>query len=358
MMGTSVNMSKLLMLSVVGAAAAFGLERFFASDHGSGSLLLNLVFWTGMAMGCVALIAAAEIAHATWHKPLFRRLAVAHAYFPVVLVFFAVYATRVGQYPWAGEGGAWLNKPFFIGRYVVLLLAGWGIARRFITLSLRGIDSARRWAVLYCFYFMAFMSMVGFEWVMSLEKPWFSTLFGAWFMVSAWLSAICAAAILLFRMRAQMDGPLAYAQKSIGGLMFGFATFWAYFYFSQLIVIWYGNLPEETSYLARRIGYHTPYWFLARLIFTMVWVIPFATLLSRANKTRPPVTLTLALIILAGFLAEFWLCIHPVVPVNLIAAAVEFVVMGFLFLSVMRSTTELVPAGTPEAVPAGAAAAH
>jgi len=116
MMGTSVNMSKLLVLSVVGAALAFGLERVLGSDHGSGSLLINLVFWTGIAMGCVAIPAAAEIAHATWHKPLFRRLAVANAYFPVLLVFFLVYATQVDQYPWAGDGGRWLNKPFFIGR--------------------------------------------------------------------------------------------------------------------------------------------------------------------------------------------------------------------------------------------------
>jgi len=357
-MGTNVTMPKLLILSVVGAAIAFGLERFLGSDHGSGSLLINLVFWTGMATGCVAVMAAAEVAHATWHKPLFRRMVVAHAYFPVVLVFFLVYATQVDQYPWAGEGGRWLNKPFFIGRHIFLLLVGWGIARRFIALVLRGVDASRRWAVLYCFFFMAYMSMVGLEWVMSLEKPWFSTLFGAWFMVSAWLSAVCAAAVILFRMRGQLDDPLKYAQKSIGGLMFGFATFWAYFYFSQLIVIWYGNMPEETTYLARRIGYHTPYWFLARLIFTMVWVIPFATLLSRANKTRPPVTVTLAAIICTGLLAEFWLCIHPVVPVNLLAAVVEFAVMGFLFVSVMRSSAELVPEGTPAAVPAGAAPAH
>ena len=88
--------------------------------------------------------------------------------------------------------------------------------------------------------------MIGIEWFMSIEKPWFSTLFGAFVMVGAFLSGICATTLIVFSWRRRTDTPAKLIQKSMGGLIFGFATFWAYFYFSQLIVIWYGNIPEET----------------------------------------------------------------------------------------------------------------
>lgn len=358
MMGMKVNFPRLMMLAVVAAVVAFIGERALGGEGGSGSLLLTMVFWIGLAEGCVALMAAAEIAHATWHRPVFTRMVSAYPMLLVMVVVFAVRATQLDQYPWAHDAGMWLNKPFFIIRHVVMLLLVWAVARQFTTVSLAGLNSRRLWAVIYCFLFMTHMSMIGFEWVMSLEKPWFSTLYGAWFMVGAWLSGICACAVMLYRLRSQFDDGLRYTQKSIGALIFGFATFWAYFYFSQLIVIWYGNLPEEVGYLARRIGYHTSYWFIARLIFGLVWVIPFTVLLSRANKTRPRVTLWLAMSIYTGLILEFWLMIQPVVHVNVVLGVVYMAVMGFIFAAVMRSGSELLPRGGTMAASAAPEPAH
>jgi riboflavin transporter FmnP len=126
-------------------------------------------------------------------------------------------------------------------------------------------------------------------------------------------------------------------QKSVGGLIFGFATFWAYFYFSQLIVIWYANIPEETGYLVRRIGLHTPYGLMARVIFGMIWMVPFAVLLSRKNKTRAWVTSALAVCVLTGVTMLYWLMLAPVVAVNL-------PLMAVLTASLVRSSDALFPA--------------
>ena len=304
---------------------------------------MSMVFWLGLAEGCVALMAAAEVTHATWHRPILNRMLSAYAMIPVIGVMFLAFIPQLDIYPWIDEHGLWLNKPFFIARHLVLVLVVFLLARRFAADTLRGVDSKRFWGVFYLIAFMAHQSMVGLEWVMSLEKPWFSTLFGAWFMVSALLSGTCVGAIILFGWRSRFDEPLRYAQKSIGGLMFGFATFWAYFYFSQLIVIWYGNLPEEVGYLARRIGYHTPYWALARLIFAMCWVIPFAVLMGRKPKTMPSITLAVGITIMTGLLCEYWLAIHPVASVNPVLGIFNMLLVGVLFASILLSGNALLP---------------
>ena len=348
-----LNLVGVALLAVVGAAAALAVERVFEPEPG-GSLMLTMVFWLAVAEGCVAVMAAAEVAHATWHLPIRRAMNAAHAMIPAMAAFFLVVATQLSIYPWHDRPGVWLAPTFFVVRHLVMFLIVFGVARRFVVTCEAGDDRRRLWGVLYAILFMIHQSMIGFEWVMSLEKPWFSTLFGAWFMVDAFLSGICAAAVLLFCWRRRFDDALRYAQKSIGGLMFGFATFWAYFYFSQLIVIWYGNIPEETHYLAVRIGYHTPYWFIARAVFAMCWVIPFAVLLGRAPKRRPGITLAMALVILAGFLLEKWLMIHvSLLPdgISVPASAVDFVLLGALFVSVMRSRDTLLPAAGAAAMP-------
>jgi hypothetical protein len=144
-------------------------------------------------------------------------------------------------------------------------------------------------------------------------------------------------------MRAPGDERWRFAQRSVGGLMFGFSIFWAYFYFSQLIVIWYGNLPEEVQYLARRIGYHTPYWLLARAIFGLCWVTPFVVLLGKRPKMNPHIVSVVGVLILLGFYFEKWLMIALAAPVSLPLQAVETVLLGILFVLIMASGDHTLP---------------
>jgi len=354
-MGIRLNATSFIGVTVLITAIIYALEQFAVPGPG-GSLLLTMTIWLAIAEGCVALMAGAEIAHAKWHKPILDRMLSAHPMILVIAVLFAAQVPQLSVYPWIEDDGMYLNKTFFIARHFAMPVIMFLFARRFASTALRGLDSRRFWAVIYCFLFIIHQSMIGIEWIMTLEKPWFSTLLGAFFMVSAWQSGICAAAILLFTMRKRFDDELRYVQKSIGGLMFGFAVFWAYFYFSQLIVIWYGNLPEEVGYLAKRIGYHTPYWAVARLIFGMCWVVPFTVLMGRKPKTMPGITTAVGFVILAGFVLEKWLMIVPVVKVNPIVGIVEMALCAFLFVSVMRSGAALLPGGAHVATAAKAQA--
>jgi hypothetical protein len=346
-MGLKVNFAKVMILGAVAAGIVAALENFIQPGSG-GSLLLSMTVWLGMAEGCIALMAAAELCHASWHKPIMRHMLSAQYMIPVIGLFFLVETMQLDVYPWIDESGLWLNKSFFIVRHITMFAIMFLLARRFTSLVLQDNKRNRNWAVVYILLFVIHQSMVGFEWVMSLEKPWFSTLLGAWFMVSAWQSGICAGAVLLYTQRHRFDDGLRYAQLSIGSLMFGFAVFWIYFYFSQLIVIWYGNLPEEVSYLAKRIGRHTDYYYFARIILGMCWLIPFTVLLRHKNKVIPKVTTGLAFIIVTGFVLEKYLMIHPALAVHPVLAIVEILMMGFIFVSVMKSSDELIPARTPE----------
>jgi hypothetical protein len=340
-MGIQLNGPRWMIASLAVAAVVFLAERLIEPAAG-GSLLIVMALFVGLAEGALALMAGAEISDGHWHRPLLKRAASLQYVIPAVALLFVVNLGQLSIYPWIDSGGMWFNKPFFIGRNLVVMIAMFFLARKFLNGSLRGERGARFWAVVYVICFVWHLTMIGIEWFMSIEQPWFSTLFGAFVMVSAFLSGICTLALAVYAWRKREDAPAKLVQKSLGGLIFGFATFWAYFYFSKLIVIWYGNLPEETGYLSKRIAYHTPYWLVARLIFGMIWVVPFAVLLRRKNKTIPAVTSGLGLVVLAGVTLQYWLMLAPVVHVSIPLLVIELALMAFLTISIVRSADALV----------------
>ncbi len=347
-MGIRLNLARWLVASVIVTALAFALERIF-EPAGGGALAITMTVFLGLAEGAIALMAGAEISDGHWHRPLLARAGALCYVIPVGGLLFLANIPQLSVYPWIDTPGVWFNKSFFIARHLVVIAAVFLIARKFVSEAVRGGKRARMWAVLFVILFVWHLTMIGIEVFMSIEEPWFSTLFGAFVMVSAFLSGICALALVIFPWRTRTDAPSKLVQKSIGGLIFGFATFWAYFYFSQLIVIWYGNLPDETMYLAKRIGYHTPYWFVARLIFTMIWVTPFAVLLRRKNKTIPAVTSGLALVVIGGVILQYWLMLVPDCRVSIPALLVELGLMTFLTAAIVNSFEALL--GAPAAVP-------
>lgn len=356
-MGIRLNPTRWMLAAVVMAGLAFALDRVLEPAAG-GALTVAMALFIGLAEGAIVLMAGAEISDGHWHRALLSRAASLVYVIPVGALLFIANIPNLGMYPWAEDPSGWLSKNMYIARHLVLFAIVFAVARKFVIEAMRGGQKARFWAVIYAFLFMIHLSMVGIEWFMTIERPWFSTLFGAFVAISAFLSGICTLNLVVYGWRRRTDAPSKLIQKSLGGLMFGFATFWAYFYFSQLIVIWYGNIPEETMYLAKRIGYHTDYWLPARLIFGMVWMVPFFVLLRRKNKTIPAVTSTLAVIVLSGVTMLFWIMLAPVAPVSLPLLGVLIAMLAFLTASIVRSYDALlrIPAEVP--VEGGHQAAH
>jgi hypothetical protein len=339
----SLGPTGLAIASLAVVAVVFAAESLLKGAHG-GSLILNMTFWLAIAEGSVALIAAAEVSRATWHHPIKERMLAAYPMILVVAVLFLTFIPQMDVYPWWGDPHFWAQKWLFVFRHAAWLLATFLVARKFAAEALKGTHQSRRWGVVYLLLFALGQTIVGLEWVMSLEKPWFSTLFGGYFVVEAFQSGIAVAGVVLLTLRSPEDERWRFAQRSVGLLLFGFSIFWVYFYFSQLIVIWYGNLPEEVQYLARRIGYHTPYWPLARGIFALCWVIPFVVLMGKRPKMNPRIVSTVAVLILLGFYCEKWLMIFPATPILLWLQIVESVLLGGLFWLFMTNGRRTLPA--------------
>lgn len=355
-MGIRLNLMRWMLASALVAGIAIGADYVLEPVAG-GAMIIATALFIGLAEGAICLMAGAEISDGHWHRALLPRAASLVYVIPVgALLFIGGIVPQLSIYPWAGDPSGWLTKNAFIARHLVLFVLVFLVARRFVVEAIRGGQRARFWAVIYAILFMIHLSMIGIEWFMTIERPWFSTLFGAFVAISGFLSGICTLTLVVHGWHRRTDAPARLVRESLGGLMRGFSTFWAYLFFSQLIVIWYGNLPEETMYLAKRIGLHTSYGLPARLILAMVWVIPFFVLLRKKNKLIPMLMSGLAVMILSGITMLFWIMLAPVALVSIPLLIILIALLTFLTASIVRSYDLLLR--VPSEVPAAGTHQH
>jgi hypothetical protein len=185
-------------------------------------------------------------------------------------------------------------------------------------------------------------SLIGFDLVHSLAPYWISNLFGAFFFIGAFLTGLTTLGLMMVFWRGRLDlhGLIGRQQfHDLGKLVFGFSVFWAYLMFSQLLVIWYGNLPEETSFVFFRMaGAWRP---VAIGVGLMVFFIPFAGLIWVKSKVTP---LTFALFLTVSF-AGVWLERYLLIQPNFLADGPLFglpevgITAGFLGLFLIAHGT-------------------
>ncbi len=192
----------------------------------------------------------------------------------------------------------YLNKNFFLARAVVYLviwsLLGWN----FFKFSVRqdndkGVAwtlTAQRWAPAATIFFGFSLTFAAFDWLMSLEPAWFSTIFGVYIFATAVVSSL--ATLIVVTMALRDAGPLAKVVTTehyhdLGKLLFGFNVFWAYIGFSQMMLIWYAALPEETPWYHMRWD-NGPWAGVSLTILIGHFVLPFFFLISRNVKRRLP----------------------------------------------------------------------
>jgi hypothetical protein len=116
--------------------------------------------------------------------------------------------------------------------------------------------------------------------------------------------------------------------------MFGFSLMWAGLFFAQFLTIWYGNLPEEVGFLAKRLS-ASPLRELSVAVLFLLFVIPFPALLSTRAKSNPYVVSAAALSILSGILVERYVFLSPVVRFSPVALAIDFACLLLLFAAVV-----------------------
>ncbi|GAB5518487.1 MAG: hypothetical protein RhofKO_07380 [Rhodothermales bacterium] len=213
---------------------------------------------------------------------------------------------------------AYLNAPFFIAR-VLLYLAVWSfIAWRLWTLSIKQdiendpmtpvkFRKLSAWALPAMAVTTAFAS---YDLLMSTDPHWYSTIFGVYFFGGAFSTAIALTAFTGMLLQKQGDALKGVITSShymdLGKFMFGFTIFWAYIAFSQYMLIWYGNIPEETIWYRHRLEHGWEYLSAALLIFH--FILPFIILISQgAKKTKPILAFMAVWFVVLQWLDHYWL---------------------------------------------------
>jgi hypothetical protein len=190
----------------------------------------------------------------------------------------------------------YLNEGFFTGRAIFYLLAwaflGWRLLKystdQDTTKDKSLTVAVQRFAPVATILFALTLTFAGFDWIMSLDPTWFSTIFGVYIFAGSTVSAL--AALILVTMAMRNSGLL---QKEInvehfhdiGKLMFGFLVFWAYIGFSQFMLIWYAALPEETTFFHHRWD-EGPWKYVSLALVLLHFVVPFFLVISRNAKRK------------------------------------------------------------------------
>src|SRR5437867_8725039 len=290
------------VFTVIGGAAFLWTLVTGAPARAWQSWHFNFMFWTGLAQGLVVVAATQKLAKGHW-SGLVIRLAEAAAAFLVValLLYVGLFVGRSYIFSWLHEPrtdlGAWLSPKFFFVRtgaiYLLLAWLSWRFVRRDLAPDVRelaegrpaerleGRDAITRDAALLVVGFAFGYSLLGFDLMMSLAPKWVSNLFGAFYFMGSFLAALMALAVIAIAVRRRMGLASLISSKQLhdlGKLSFGFTVFWAYLMWAQYLVIWYGNLPEETYFIFYRlIGQWKP---VGVAVFFLVLVIPFVGLLG------------------------------------------------------------------------------
>jgi hypothetical protein len=163
--------------------------------------------------------------------------------------------------------------------------------------------------ILYAFV----LTLTGFDLVMSLDRHWYSTLLGGYFLVGCFYSAVTALylfSLIIAKKDVLKDHLLSRHFHDLGKLVLAFCVFTGYLFYAQFLTIWYGNVPEETRYVILRVKL-TPWEPLAWVILTMVFALPFIVLLGRRTKLKRLAMMLLSLMIMIGMWLERFILVAP-----------------------------------------------
>ncbi len=342
--------------------AALGLALFVLALRGEDPTRawqvfhVNWIFWTGIAGGSIALTAVHKIANAKWSGVILRFGQAAVAFLPVSFLglivvqtvgYDAIYGHMHEELHGLPAGKAWwLSHPVMFTRLFLglgaLFLVGWALIRADLIPDLHAVrhkveagraalydrllagydpspagaaaHEARihRLAPTYAVLYALIFSVLAFDGMMALQPHWFSNLFGGWYFMGSFLGGhtLLALAMLYGARHLGITDLVSPKQRhDLGKLIFGFSVFWTYLMWSQFLVIWYGNLPEETGFVFSRLwGDWRP---VGATVFAGMFLIPFAGLIGEAPKKNRLTLGLFALISFSTLFLERYLLIMP-----------------------------------------------
>jgi hypothetical protein len=312
-------------LALAGALAGADPTRFFAA------WLVAFLFFLTLALGCLYFVLIHTATQASWGVVVRRVAETGAATLPVFALLFVPVALGLHElYPWSRPEAAadallrwkrpYLNESFFYVRAAVYFLVWSAIAVWFLRLSYRqdhGSDHAaaarlRRFSGALLIPLGVTHTLAAFDWVMSLDPHWYSTIFGVYSFSGALVAGFAFLAVMAVGLQRSRLLPGVFSSEhfhDLGKLLFAFMVFWAYIAFSQYLLIWYGNMPEETIWFRERLAGS---WLALSVALALGhFVFPFLFLLPRATKRNGATLVAAALWLLLMHLVDVYWTVVP-----------------------------------------------
>ncbi|MFD1468278.1 quinol:cytochrome C oxidoreductase [Hymenobacter caeli] len=358
------------------AGSPLWLKRIIVSLWHSNLFILGI-----SAVGTV-FVAINYVAYAGW-SVIVKRIAEAFSVWliPGAIIMFVVFLLgRHDIFDWTREGvmtkgsatydriiagkSGFLSTPFYLIRMVSYLVIWWAFSWKLRKLSLEeDLNGGTQYfhtsvttAALFLVLYAVTSSMSAWDWIMSVDVHWFSTMFGWYVFASWWVSGI--AGITLTAIFLKQNGYLRFLNANhlhdLGKLMFGFSIFWTYVWFSQFMLIWYANLPEEAVYFNQRLGgFNGQYTAIFFFNIVINFFFPFLALMTRDAKRQMIVLKIACIAILVGHWSDFYLMLMPGTMRGengfLIEIGVAAIFLGSFLLLMTRRLSEasLIPMNHP-----------
>ena len=364
----------LFLLAVGAISAIYGV--IFAPERTWPNLLVDGFYITSAGVSAMFFLATQRATGARWSASLRR---VPEAFLPILplgaALMLAVFFGRHVLYAWSNPGVMvaepaiagklrYLQPPWVFTRMVTVLVTWMVFARLFRRASVQqdmhpklGLvlhEKMTRYAVAFIPVFALTLTLAAYDWLISTDPRWFSTMYAVYVFAGTFVQGIAAltlAVVLLKEHGFMKDSVSDHQLHDLGKMLFAFSTFWAYIWVCQYLLIWYGNIPEEVShYITRTSG---PWLYLFALNLLVNWVIPFLVLISVRAKCTGKVLKRIAVLLLCGHWLDLYLLVMPSVWKTPRIGFTEIAIAGgciaLLFLVFVRTLNQasLVPLNDP-----------
>lgn len=338
--------------------------------------VIIFTFLTSISIGSLFLVALEYIVGAVWSVP-FRRISEIISIIIFIIPLFALPSILNfhSVFHWSHQEAVqtdkllqvkapYLNETFFIVRNVAIILIWWIFYKLLVGNSVKQDSTFEqtltkkniRISAVFMPIFGISLTIIAIDWLMSLEPHWFSTIFGVYYFSGTILAALACMTLMALYLNEKgllISGLTKDHYYSMGALMFAFINFWAYIAFSQFMLIWYANLPEETFWFITR--WQGEWSYLSYGLIFMHFVIPYAILLPQPAKMDPfRLKLASIVILFAHFYDLYWLSMptfsKDVVLFSWYEIAFPVLAVGlFLVIFSLRAKkVNLVPIGDPK----------
>lgn len=319
-----------VMIAIGLIALLYGMLGSPGAERVAANLLLNNYYFLSLGLIGLFFVAVHAISESAWHTSVGRIGEAMSAFIPaggaLLLIFFVLGGLHL-VFEWTHEDHLdeillkktpYLNEPFFYIRSV-FFIGVWAAMAHYIRkvsvqIDLNGdlkfFNRLRTLSAVFIVFYAVTSVVTSWDWLMSIDAHWFSTLYG-WYVFSSMLASGVAMIIIILYILKRM-GYMEHVNvehiHDLGKYLFGFSIFWAYLWYSQYMLIWYANIPEETVYFYER---HKNFEGIFYVNLILGFVIPFFALMTRNSKRTFSVLIPVSVIVIIGHWVDLYLLIMP-----------------------------------------------